>query len=68
MHVLHSEGMVALGVTWHDAVLDPLSNSLSSDLSPSGLWEPGLVLEGDDIYPGYSERFSVKFPPLHEVA
>ena len=59
--------MVALAGTKQCFVLDPLSNCLPSDLSPSGLWERGPVLVNDEIYRGYSERLSLKFPAQCQV-
>ena len=65
--LLQSDLIVALAGTRCGIVLDPLSNSLPSDLSPSGLWEPGPVLKNDEIYQGYSERFALKFPAQCQV-
>ena len=67
VNVPDSELMVALVDTRCGLVLYPFLNSLFSDLSPSGLWEPGPVLENDEIYQGYSERFSHKFPAQCQV-
>ena len=68
VHIPDGKVMVALAGTKCGSVLDPLSNSLPSDLSPSGLWEPGPVLKNDQIYQGYSERFALKFPAQSQVA
>ena len=59
--------IVALVGTKCGSVLNTLSNSLPSDFSPSGLWEPGPVLENGEIYQGYSERFALKFPAQYQV-
>ena len=67
MHGPDGKVMVALTGTRYGLVLDPLSNSFPSDLSPSGLWELGPVLENDEIYQGYSERFALKFPVQCQV-
>ena len=69
VHVPGSELMVVLVGTRYSSVLNPLSNSLPSDLFPNGLWEPGPILENDhdEIYQGYSERFAFKFPAQCQV-
>ena len=67
LHVPDGELIVALAGTTYGPVLDPLSNSLPSDLSPGGLWEPGPVLKNDGISQGYSEQFPLKFPSQHKV-
>ena len=54
-------------ITLQGCFLDTLSNFLPSDLSPNCLWEPGRVLEDDNIYQAYSEQFSLKFPALCQV-
>ena len=59
--------MVTLAGTMCGLVLGPLSNSLSLDLSPSGLWEPGPVVQHDEIYQGYSEQLALKFPAQCQV-
>ena len=41
--------------------------TLLLDLSPRGVWELGAVLEGDKIYQGYSNRFSLNFPSHCQV-
>ena len=61
VHVPDGKLMVGLAGTTDGPVLDPLSNSLPSGLSPNGLWEPGPVLKYDEISQGYSEQFSLKF-------
>ena len=67
MHVTDGELMVAMMGTRYGPVLDPLSNSLLSDLSPCGLWEPGPVLKNDELSQGYSEQFPLKFLSQHQV-
>ena len=37
-----------------------------SDLSPSGQWELGTVLEDEKVLEGYEERFFAKFPDLYK--
>ena len=63
MHVPDGEVMVTL----QGCFLDTLSNFLHSDLSSSGQWEPGPVLEDDNIYQAYSARFPPKFPAFSQV-
>ena len=67
VHVPAGYMMAALAGIWHGSVVCPVSNCIPSDLSPNGLWKPGVVLEGDEIYQGYSERFSLKFPAQCQV-
>ena len=67
VHVSDVELIVALAGARFSSVTDPLSNSLSSDLSPNGLWEPGPVLEDYEIYQGYNDRFTLKFPVQCQV-
>ena len=67
MSLMVSKVVAVAGIRCGGPVLDPLSNFLLSDLSPSGQWEAGPVLENDAIYQGYSERFALKFPAQCQV-
>ena len=62
MHVPEGKVMVALTVRRCAPVLDPLSNSLPLDYFPRGQCVSGPVLEGDEIYQGYNDRFALQFP------
>ena len=67
MHFPDNELTVALADTRCGLVLYPSLNSFLSDLSPSGLWNRGPVLEDDEIYQGYGERLALKFPAQCKV-
>ena len=60
-HVVYMFCVIALCQGLYSALCIDILHNPFSDLSPNGVWEVGAVLEGDEIYQGYSDRFLLKF-------